>query len=345
MNLNWIPRGDSLKWVAAGCALVATASAEYEIARTIGMNEWVAAAVPGALDAYVLRALRAHREVLVAVLAMIGVNAASHLVTAGLLPLDWKLVTAVSAIAPLVLWRVHALGAGARTEEHTGTVSVPPPLPVRVPGEHVSVCLCAHGGEHGGEHESLCVCSMSCTNPCGGELNTGAECFCGATVWGDIGAHQRAPGHPSTPTVTVEEPYPDSSLWSEHNDVNGGVLGYSTSDKEPRDCPVYGCAHGDGHVGECLILPAVPAHVPAQWSTPPVLRIVKDTGTPSTDGSEHVTAGVLIPYDLSFLERARVLAGQSTDTPTVRALKDELNVGTPRAQRLRAALKAEKGKA
>lgn len=104
-------RSDWLKWVAAAFALVATASAEYALARAIGMHWLIAAAVPGALDAYVVRALRAHREVLTAVLAMVAVNAASHLVTAGVLVMHWSLITAVSAIAPLVLWRVHALGS------------------------------------------------------------------------------------------------------------------------------------------------------------------------------------------------------------------------------------------
>jgi hypothetical protein len=101
---------DPLKWVAAVFALAATSTAEYETARTIGMNEFVAVAVPGALDAYVVRSLMARQEVFAAVLAMVGVNAASHLVSVGLLPVGWQLVTAVSAIAPLVLWRVHALG-------------------------------------------------------------------------------------------------------------------------------------------------------------------------------------------------------------------------------------------
>jgi len=96
---------------------VATASAEYELARAIGMNQWIAAAVPGALDAYAVRALRSHREVLTAVLAMVGVNAASHLVTAGVLHVDWILITAVSAIAPLVLWRVHALSTPGEVRE------------------------------------------------------------------------------------------------------------------------------------------------------------------------------------------------------------------------------------
>ncbi|MET7731599.1 hypothetical protein ABZT02_09540 [Streptomyces sp. NPDC005402] len=100
---------DFLKWAALAAALVATASAEYELATAVGFNEWVAAAVPGALDIYTVRAMRAHRDVLAAVVAMIGVNAASHLVTAGLLPVNWPLVVAVAAIAPLVLWRVHRL--------------------------------------------------------------------------------------------------------------------------------------------------------------------------------------------------------------------------------------------
>ncbi|MFD5297199.1 hypothetical protein ACFWJU_18570 [Streptomyces mutabilis] len=100
---------DALKWAALVAALVATASAEYDLARAVGFNQWVAAAVPGALDIYTIRALRAHRDVLAAVLALILVNSASHLVTVGLLPVDWPLVVAVAAIAPLVLWRVHRL--------------------------------------------------------------------------------------------------------------------------------------------------------------------------------------------------------------------------------------------
>jgi hypothetical protein len=116
---------DYLKWAALIAALVATASAEYELARAVGFNEWVAAAVPGALDIYTVRALRAHRDVLAAVAAMIGVNAASHLVTAGLLPVNVPLVVAVAAIAPLVLWRVHSL-ATPTPRDATPSATVPP---------------------------------------------------------------------------------------------------------------------------------------------------------------------------------------------------------------------------
>ncbi|RSN64025.1 hypothetical protein DMH12_04430 [Streptomyces sp. WAC 04229] len=109
-------KNDTLKWAALIAALVATASAEYDLARAVGFNQWVAAAVPGALDIYTIRALRAHRDVLAAVLALILVNSASHLVTVGLLPVDWPLVVAVAAIAPLVLWRVHRLADAPETD-------------------------------------------------------------------------------------------------------------------------------------------------------------------------------------------------------------------------------------
>ncbi|MFI9610369.1 hypothetical protein ACIHCM_01435 [Streptomyces sp. NPDC052023] len=136
---------DFLKWGALAAALVATASAEYELARAVGFNQWVAAAVPAALDLYTVRALRAHREVLAAVAAMIGVNAASHLVTTGLLPVNVWLVVAVAAIAPLVLWRVHSL-ADDPTANHgdmttvepatvAQTVTVAEPAPVVIPAD------------------------------------------------------------------------------------------------------------------------------------------------------------------------------------------------------------------
>ncbi|MFK0151181.1 helix-turn-helix domain-containing protein [Streptomyces sp. NPDC090493] len=126
---------DVLKWGALIAALVATASAEYELALAVGFNQWVAAAVPGALDLYTVRALRTGREVLTAVIAMIGVNAASHLVTAGLLPVNVPLVVAVSAIAPLVLWRIHSLGSApdAPRDAPDAEDAVPSPAVPSVP--------------------------------------------------------------------------------------------------------------------------------------------------------------------------------------------------------------------
>ncbi|MFF9117274.1 hypothetical protein ACF09Y_16985 [Streptomyces massasporeus] len=116
---------DYLKWAALAFALVATASAEYELARAVGYNQWVAAAVPGALDVWTVRAMRQHRDVLAAVLAMIVVNALSHLVTAGLLEVSVPLVVGVSAIAPLVLYRLHAITGTDEPKADTEPVQAP----------------------------------------------------------------------------------------------------------------------------------------------------------------------------------------------------------------------------
>jgi hypothetical protein len=117
---------DPLLWAALVAVLVVLASAEYQLARACGFGTYVAAGVPAALDIYAIKALRVRRDVLLVVAALIAVNAASHLVEVGLLPVNVTLVVAVSAIAPLVLWRVH------RLSEHSEE-TVPEPAVSAVP--------------------------------------------------------------------------------------------------------------------------------------------------------------------------------------------------------------------
>lgn len=100
---DWILMG------ALGCALVGTAHAEYTLALAAHFNKYVALAVPGALDLYVLRALQVRRDVFVAVLAMVAANVTAHLLTAGVLEEHWAITSAAGALAPLILWRVHSL--------------------------------------------------------------------------------------------------------------------------------------------------------------------------------------------------------------------------------------------
>jgi len=95
------------------CALVGTAHAEYTLATATHVNEYVAVAVPGALDLYVIQALRVRRDVATAVLVMVLANVTSHLLAADLVPDDvrWEvgITAAVGAIAPGIVWRVHSL--------------------------------------------------------------------------------------------------------------------------------------------------------------------------------------------------------------------------------------------
>ncbi|WP_372349603.1 hypothetical protein [Streptomyces sp. KL116D] len=66
--------------------------------------------------------MRAGREIFPPVLLMVATNAAAHLLKGGMLTVAPWLVVLVSAIAPVVLWRVHAL--------HRHEVAVPEPQPV-----------------------------------------------------------------------------------------------------------------------------------------------------------------------------------------------------------------------
>ncbi|MGW3650234.1 hypothetical protein [Streptomyces sp. NPDC000878] len=124
---------DPLLWAALLAVLVVLASAEYELAVACGFGTYVAAGVPAALDVYALAALRARRDVLVVVVVLVAVNAASHLVAVGLLPVSVGLVVAVSAIAPLVLWRVHRLSEA--TPEPVDAVPELAPEPSSAPPE------------------------------------------------------------------------------------------------------------------------------------------------------------------------------------------------------------------
>lgn len=339
-------RKDWLKWVAACFALVATASAEYELARAIGMDRWVAIAVPGALDAYVLRALRAHREVLTAVLAMVGVNAASHLLTAGHLYLDWPLITAVSAIAPLVLWRVHALGTPGEARRRV-LWNVPRDAGTPEPDGHGE--LCDHVTDR---HACECV---------RGEPSTPEP------VTGCVLGHPECAGHDA---CTVYRK-PGTDTFEEHVSTAPGVLDYvppewADDSLVPCRCPEGSsgshacprCEH-DGHDGHACFAyvgrdnvwsidpesaPPVPEHAPESvpgWNgtvtttvtdkRERVLKAVPDL----PDGYEH---SGLRPGDAAYLQQARVLYARGT---AMRDWKPVLGVGTARAQRLRDHIKAE----
>ncbi|CAL9673652.1 hypothetical protein [Streptomyces sp. enrichment culture] len=101
--------------------MVVAAQGEWSLAVACHFGPWVAAALPVAIDAYAIRAMQTGREVLPAVLLMIATNAGAHLHRGAVLPVSPWLVVAVSAIAPVVLWRVHALRHPARR----GTPAVP----------------------------------------------------------------------------------------------------------------------------------------------------------------------------------------------------------------------------
>lgn len=115
-NENRSPIDVAGPWIAMCAAVGLTATGEYQLAQLAGWGAIIAALLPTAVDVYVVVAIRAHRDVASAILMMIATNALYHLAAANLFGTDgrpghlaWWLIVAVTAVAPMVLWRIHRI--------------------------------------------------------------------------------------------------------------------------------------------------------------------------------------------------------------------------------------------
>lgn len=98
-----------LTYASLVAAFVLTASAEYQLAVAMHFGSAVSVALPVVVDAYVLAAVRMRRELVPAIVGMAALNVVAHLVNAGRVPVNAWTISAVSVVAPLILWRVHCL--------------------------------------------------------------------------------------------------------------------------------------------------------------------------------------------------------------------------------------------
>lgn len=302
---------DWILWGALGCALVATAHAEYTLAIEAHFNKWVALAVPGALDLYVIRALQERRDVFVAVLAMVAANVASHLIVAGVLPVGWPVVSAVGAVAPLVVWRVYSLkytrtrqellwGLEAGTgPEDAGAVSAP-----AVP-DHAPARTC-----------------RECGDP-----------------WDQV--HENWSDDPADSCPAKAHPVENDD---EHNApaVPDHVPGDWMDEEYPETHPSTSVPYEPGaSMGVDLPWAPVPGMEEYEWkvtSAPapvPHLKSVPDLPDEYAAGAVH--SDVLKDSDYEFLGKAtRYL--DDVANPTVRGMKTALGIGQERAERLLAHL-------
>lgn len=118
---TWVRRGS----LAAGIAF--TATAEYELARRLGAAPYIAVMLPVALDAYVIAALRWFRafDIFLSLALMGAAQVAAHALEAGVLKVSLDLVTVVSLLVPVAIWRTHAL-ARQTPRDATPPATVPP---------------------------------------------------------------------------------------------------------------------------------------------------------------------------------------------------------------------------
>ena len=110
-------------WIALAAGVGLAASGEYELARLVGINPYVAPLLPVSIDVYAVSAFRAKRDIAPALLLMAGANLAFHIadqagIGHGGKATPWQLTAAVVLIFVAVIWRVHAL-LGHHGEEST----------------------------------------------------------------------------------------------------------------------------------------------------------------------------------------------------------------------------------
>ncbi|MFD5426381.1 hypothetical protein [Streptomyces sp. NPDC127084] len=110
-------------WIALAAGVGLAASGEYELARMVGINEYVAPLLPVSIDVYCVTAFRAKKDIPYALALMASANVVFHLSEqAHLVPegasAPWWLTTFVVLIFVAVIWRVHALMHDAGTDGH-----------------------------------------------------------------------------------------------------------------------------------------------------------------------------------------------------------------------------------
>lgn len=120
--------------LAAGIAF--TAHAEYDLARTLGADPFIAAMLPVSIDAYVVAALRWFRalDVTLSLALMSAAQIAAHALDAGVITVSFNLVVVVSLLVPVALWRTHALARG----DHAQPVGVTTPSVPHTPAPVVT---------------------------------------------------------------------------------------------------------------------------------------------------------------------------------------------------------------
>jgi len=350
VEVSAIKSTDTILWGALGCALVGTAHSEWSLAVSVGAHPWIAAAVPGALDLYVIRALQVRRDVFLSVLAMVAANVAWYLVHSGDLPVDWPLRSAVGAVAPLVVWRVHALKYTRTRQEllwglEAGAESAPEPERTRSrsrwPWRKTSAP--APGEE---------------PHPVEDECAPAHEPWCGLTHPDDEPCSEY--GYPPAP-----EPAP---VWSPgyHLDGCDGVhplegpaecilrarelTGAVAPDYVPAWLESGDLASADEYADkwECPDAPvphlrAVPALAPEDEMDHTLHSKECPDGCACPSALAYVPQAALMTGDLEYLPTAQEYIA-TADRPTVRGLRRYANVGQARAERLLAHLGVRKEK-
>jgi hypothetical protein len=115
-------------WIALAAGVGLAASGEYELARMVGINQYVAPLLPVSIDVYCVTAFRAKKDIPYALLLMASANVTYHLSEQAHIVKEgqsapWQLTTFVVLIFVAVIWRVHTLMHDDDTNGHGSTAT------------------------------------------------------------------------------------------------------------------------------------------------------------------------------------------------------------------------------
>ncbi|MER5950196.1 hypothetical protein ABT127_29505 [Streptomyces sp. NPDC001904] len=113
-------------WIALTAGVGLAASGEYELARMVGINQYVAPLLPVSIDVYCVTAFRAKKDIPYALLLMASANVTYHLSEQAEIvkpghSAPWQLTTFVVLIFVAVIWRVHTLMHTSGTHDADST--------------------------------------------------------------------------------------------------------------------------------------------------------------------------------------------------------------------------------
>ncbi|UZK58223.1 hypothetical protein NEH16_32815 [Streptomyces drozdowiczii] len=308
-------------WVALAAGVGLAASGEYELARMVGINEYVAPLLPVSIDVYCVTAFRAKRDIPAALALMASANVTYHLSEQAHIVQDgqsapWQLTTFVVLIFVAVIWRVHTLMHNDGTDGHGGNGT-----PART-------------GTHRRTDGTDSVTSGR-TQPARGGLyaaNDGGRPN-GTGVGHDSTDPAHAPSHPSHHDAG------EGALTSSYSDRTYGV--HTTPDGAARTGAATprrtGTTHAavQGRVGAVSVR-TQPDREPVQGGRPGTTtghsRTTGTGGTGRTGGTDR--PGTPARTDAELLPLVQALPRDEDGYVTLYRVRTDLSVNQPRAVRL-----------
>lgn len=124
---------DLARYAALLAAMAISFTTQVHLARTHGVPGWPSYAVPVAIDLYLVWAVRAGRDVLLAVSVAVAANVASVLTAESLAVVDTWVSATLHAVFPLTVWRMHRPWVAAEAPVMAGPLAEDSPPPISAP--------------------------------------------------------------------------------------------------------------------------------------------------------------------------------------------------------------------